>query len=204
MSKFAYQEILKNLRTFSEREDLDSNQKRILHNNIEKLDTYRNRMEKVDLQDTLTKPFPMELRKTRKGYEGKTLTYIETVYYIERLNQAFSYQWDFQVLQETITDIEVIVKGRLTVEIDGRTVIKEQYGQAEIAYITVYDKQTRQAIGKKPLTGDACKSAGSDCLKKCASLLSVGSELYKGTGNNGNGNKEITTDPGHWNRKVNR
>jgi recombination DNA repair RAD52 pathway protein len=160
MSKFQYQEILKNLRTFSEREDLDSNQKRILHNNLEKLDSYSNRMEKVDLMDTLTKPFPMELRKTRKGYEGKTLTYIETVYYIERLNQAFSYQWDFQVLQETITDIEVIVKGRLTVEIDGRTVIKEQYGQSEITYITIYDKVTRQAIGKKPLTGDACKSAG--------------------------------------------
>lgn len=179
MSKFQYQEILKNLRTFSEREDLDSNQKRILHNNIEKLDSYSNRMEKVDLQNTLIKPFPMELRKTRKGYEGKTLTYIETVYYIDRLNEIFNYAWNFEVIQETITDIEVIVKGRLTVEIDGKTVVKEQYGQAEIAYITIYDKQTRQPVGKKPLTGDACKSAGSDCIKKCCSLLSIGSELYK-------------------------
>jgi len=204
MGKFQYQEILKNLRTFSEREDLDSNQKRILCNNLEKLDTYSNRMERVDIQEALTKPFPAELRKTRKGYEGKTLTYIETVYYIDRLNEIFNYAWNFEILQEIITEVEVIVKGRLTVEINSRPVIKEQYGQSEITYITIYDKVTRQAIGKKPLTGDACKSAGSDCLKKCASLLSVGSELYKGTGNNGNGNKGITADPGHWNRKVNR
>lgn len=54
MSKFQYQEILKNLRTFSEREDLDSNQKRILCNNIEKLDTYSSRMEKLDQQNILT------------------------------------------------------------------------------------------------------------------------------------------------------
>jgi len=168
--------------------ELNDSSKQLLLHQVKRLESIP---QVLATEEALIRPFPVELRKTRKGYEGKTLTYIETIYYIDRLNEVFNYNWNFEILQETITEVEVIVKGRLSVEINGRPVIKEQYGQSEITYITIYDKQTRQAIGKKPLTGDACKSAGSDCLKKCSSLLGVGGELYreKNHGTAGGNNK---------------
>jgi len=175
MAKFNVKDVARIIKEVADTGGLIDSQKQVLLHQVKRLESIPDQ----NIQKILNKPFPVELRKTRKGYENKTLTYIETVYYIDRLNEIFNYAWNFEVIQETITDIEVIVKGRLTVEIDGKTVIKEQYGQAEITFITIYDKQTRQAIGKKPLTGDACKSAGSDCIKKCCSLLSIGSELYK-------------------------
>ncbi len=156
--------------------ELNDSQKQVLLHQVKRLESLP---QAQATEDALTRPFPVELRKTRKGYDNKTLTYIETIYYIDKLNEVFNYNWNFEIIQETITEVEVIVKGRLSVEINGKSVIKEQYGQSEITYITIYDKQTRQAIGKKPLTGDACKSAGSDCIKKCASLLGVGGELYR-------------------------
>ncbi len=169
MSKFAYQEILKNLRTFSEREALDSNQKRILCNNIEKLDTYSSRMEKLDQQNILIRPFPQTEIKHRKGYNGKQLAYIETHNVIERLNEAFNFQWSWQIIDYTVEEKQVYCRGMLTVSIDDQTVVKEGFG----------------GKARSGEIGDDLKSASSDALKKASSLLGIGLHLYKGAGNNG-------------------
>ena len=183
MGKFQYQEILKNLRTFSEREDLDSNQKRILCNNLEKLDNYSNKLERVDLQEALSKPFTQELIKHRQGQGKKQLAYVETVHYIDRLNEVFISKWNWEIISENVTDYEAYCKGRLTVEIDGVTVVKEAYGGKDITMVDIYDKQTRQVIGRKPFSiADDLKSAGSDAIKKASSLLGIGLHLYRGNG----------------------
>jgi len=141
--------------------------------------------------EALSKPFPAELRRQRKGHEGKMITYVSTVYYIDRLNEVFNHQWNFELLEHITSDTEVYCHGKLTVEINGVPVVKEAYGGSEIVYINVYDKETRKVIGRKPQMGDALKASQSDSLKKCCSLLGIGGELYreKNQGNQNQGNK---------------
>ncbi len=137
----------------------------------------------------LERPFPKELIRYREGQKKKQLAYVETVNYIERLNEAFNYNWNWEIILETITDTEVYCRGKLTVEIDGKIVIKEAYGGKDLTIVDVYDKSTRQVIGKKPFSiADDLKSAGSDALKKACSLLGIGLHLYKDkTTSGGNG-----------------
>src|SRR5205823_7928980 len=76
---------------------------------------------------------------------------------------------DKQILED-----EVIVEARLTVRTPGgQTIVKTQFGGAEIK---------RHASGSRsgrPLSiADDYKAAASDALKKCASLLGIGLDLY--------------------------
>ena len=137
-------------------------------------------MENRGLKAILERPFPNNIIKSRKGYNGNFLSYVETVHYIERLNEAFNHQWDWQITDFSILNNEVYCKGKLTVELNGKTIVKAGFGGKEITLIDVYDKQTRKVIGKKNLSiGDDLKSAGSDALKKACSLLGIGLHLYK-------------------------
>jgi len=183
MSKFAYQEILKNLRQLSEKEDVTGNGKRILCNNLEKLEKYTDRLSRIDQQEALSRPFSQGIIKHREGQKKKQLAYVETVHYIDRLNEAFGYTWNWEIISENVTEHEAYCKGRLTVEIEGQTVIKEAYGGKDMTMVDTYDKQTRQVTGKKPFSiADDLKSASSDALKKASSLLGIGLHLYKGNG----------------------
>jgi len=131
------------------------------------------------LQAILTRPFQQELIKYRRGFNNKQLAYVETIHYINRLNEAFNYQWDWQVINYTVTDDQVYCQGRLTVEINGKLINKESFGGKDITMVDVYDKVTRQITGKKALSiADDLKSASSDALKKAASLLGIGLHLY--------------------------
>jgi len=131
------------------------------------------------LQAILTRPFPVELIKYRKGFNNKQLAYVETVHYINRLNEAFNYQWDWQIINYTVTDDQVYCQGRLSVVINGKLINKESFGGKDITMVDVYDKVTRKATGRKALSiADDLKSASSDALKKAASLLGIGLHLY--------------------------
>ena len=126
----------------------------------------------------LTKPFPPEQVKQRPGGHGKMLSYIETHAVISRLNEGCD-AWSFEVTRHEIHEAEVVVLGRLTA--DG--VVKMAFGGSSI---------TRGQDGEPVSLADDLKAASSDALKKTASLLGVGLELYGG-GNghgekNGNGN----------------
>jgi hypothetical protein len=112
---------------------------------------------------------PQEFVKERKGKGGKTFTYVETGYVISQLNKAFTpVGWQFEVLEEKVMTNEVYVKGKLTIKDykTGYEVFKTQYGTKEI-----------YANNKTPI-GDLLKSASSDCLKKCASLLGLALDIY--------------------------
>jgi hypothetical protein len=100
--------------------------------------------------------------------------YVEHGYVTERLNLVFGFNWDFEIVDKQILDDEVIVEARLTVRTpNGQTIVKTQFGGAEIK---------RHASGPRngrPLSiADDYKAAASDALKKCASLLGVGLDLY--------------------------
>lgn len=117
-------------------------------------------------RDELTKPFRRDQLKQREGQRGKTLTYVDVAAVIERLNQACD-SWSFEVERYEVKDGEALVLGKLTA--DG--VVKTAFGGSSI---TVDREGTVVSIA------DDLKAASSDALKKAASMLGVGLELYGG------------------------
>src|SRR6478672_2204901 len=124
--------------------------------------------------DFLMQRTPKREIKMRQGRGGLQFAYVEHGYVTERLNLVFGFNWDFDIVDKQILDDEVIVEARLTVRTPGgQTIVKTQFGGAEIK---------RHASGAKsgrPLSiADDYKAAASDALKKCASLLGIGLDLY--------------------------
>ena len=124
--------------------------------------------------DFLLQRTPKKEIKYRQGRGGLQFAYVEHGYVTERLNLVFGFNWDFEIVDKQILEDEVIVEARLTVRTPGgQTIVKTQFGGADIK---------RHASGAKngrPLSiADDYKAAASDALKKCASLLGVGLDLY--------------------------
>jgi recombination DNA repair RAD52 pathway protein len=123
---------------------------------------------KKEILDILEIPFAPEMIKQREGNYGQTLDYIEGWSVIERLNQAFEADWSFEIALHEILEDAVVVLGKLS----AGGVVKSQFGSSSI---------TRAKESGKPTSiGDDLKAAGTDALKKCASLLGVGLHLYNG------------------------
>ena len=116
-------------------------------------------------RELLEKPFGKEQIKQRKGNFGDMIDYVETHSVIQRLNDAFEGQWSFEIITQEKEGSEVIVLGKLTVE----GVSKTQFGSNKISL---------SKAGEVISIGDDWKAAGSDSLKKCASLFGVGLHLY--------------------------
>jgi len=121
-------------------------------------------------RDILEKPFPPEQIKQREGTFGRVLDYIEGHHIIHRLNDAFDSLWSFEVLEHKILDDldEVIVLGKLAAE----GVSKSQFGSSRITRA----RETGAIIS----IADDLKAAATDSLKKCATLLGVGLQIYNG------------------------
>lgn len=118
----------------------------------------------------LTQKTPAEHIKNRPGPGGKAYSYVEVGHVINLLNQAFSYNWDFRIQDQQVGNKQVWVRGELTVRIGPISIIKAQYGGADIKM----NKVTNQPLS----IADDLKAAASDCLKKCSSLLGVAADLY--------------------------
>ncbi len=112
----------------------------------------------------LRQPFPPEVIKQRQGQGGKVLSYVETHTVIARLNEGCDC-WSFEIIEHQVLEDEVVVVGKLVA--DGVT--KMAFGGSSL---------TRDRAGKCLSVADDLKSAGSDALKKAASLLGVGLEMY--------------------------
>lgn len=120
-------------------------------------------------RDVLTRPFLPEQIKQREGQGGKLLNYIEAHAVIARLNEACGEDgWSFEIVEHKVFDDEVVVVAKLT----AGNVTKMSFGGSSI---------TRSRDGLSTSIADDLKAAGSDALKKAASLLGVGLHLYAGT-----------------------
>jgi len=133
--------------------------------------------------ELLRKPFPKEIIKQRRGNFGKLIDYVECHHYIIRLNQAFEGRLSFDIIwphdltvylnPELLDKLdEVIVLGQLEAEGERKT----QFGCSKVTR----DKETGEPVS----LGDDLKAAGSDSLKKCATLFELGIQFY---GNDGQG-----------------
>lgn len=132
---------------------------------LAELDVYNSGQAQVLLRKT-----PKQYVKERPAKGGGKWEYVTGGYVKKVLNLVFSFNWDFEILDEQILHGEAIVKGRLTCRSNGHTVVKTQYGNKEI----VYRKNT-----EKPLSiGNDLKAAATDALKKCAAELGVANDIY--------------------------
>lgn len=115
----------------------------------------------------LNRPLPKEKIRTRPGGKGMEYSYITPDFVIELLNEAFGHNWSTRVIYHNVHEQTVVVGLRLTVPVEGddKPITKEQFGSCEIT----------RGLG----VGEAFKGATSDAMKKCATLLGLGLELYK-------------------------
>ncbi len=123
---------------------------------------------------TLVQTTPSEHVRERKGRGGKNFKYVTGSYVQSVLNRVFGWGWSFEVKNHGLDPAKtgVWVLGKLTV-LDPATrqpmIIKEQFGSSEI-------KKMRE--GGLVDYADDLKSATTDALKKCASLLGVAADIY--------------------------
>lgn len=112
---------------------------------------------------------PSQFIKQRPGPSGRELSYVEVGYVVNVLNRAFGWNWDFRVIEQQIGKKQVWVRGELTVRVDGNPIVKSQYGGSDIRL---------GRSGESVNIADDLKTAASDCLKKCASLLGIAGDIY--------------------------
>jgi len=117
-------------------------------------------------RELLEKPFDQSQIKQRKGNFGETIDYVEAHAVIQRLNDCFDGQWNFEVMTQENNGNQVMVLGKLTAE----GVSKSQFGCSSIT--------TNSKTGEIISLGDDWKASASDSLKKCASLFGIGLHLY--------------------------
>jgi hypothetical protein len=130
-------------------------------------------VEKSQVAVLLEYPFRDDQVKAR---EKDGAPYIDGASVIQRLNDVLGPEnWSFRLLgdPQQLED-EAIVRGRLIARIDGRIVVKEDFGAHEYAR-----KRADKAIVSR---GDTIKSAVTDCIKRCAHQLGVGLHLYSKDG----------------------
>lgn len=123
-------------------------------------------------------PASMVYKRPAKG--GGTWKYVKAADVILALNTTFGGFWDFSIITDEATALEmavktksVVVRGRLTITnpSTGVSVTREQYGRKDVAF----KKGTNEPMD----FGNDMKAAASDALKKCASQFGLFNDIYR-------------------------
>lgn len=118
---------------------------------------------------------PEQYVKKRAAKGGGMWDYVTGGYIKKCLNLLFGWDWSFEIIDEKIMAGEAIVKGRLTCNTNGRTIVKMQFGNKDLAY----KKELGKDGNKIPLSiGNDLKAAATDALKKCASEIGIAADIY--------------------------
>lgn len=115
----------------------------------------------------------------------KTYQYVEASYIMELLNQLFGYTWSWELIGDPIIRTTggkdksgldksfVTVKGRLSVP------VLNPSGDPKYIWITKESYGSHLFAGTDPeVQGYSYKSAATDALKKCASMLGIAKNVY--------------------------
>ncbi len=123
----------------------------------------------------LLKKTPQQYVHTRPAKGGGTWEYVTGGYVRKVLNLMFGWDWSFEIIDEKIMSGEAIVKGKLTCNSNGRSIVKMQFGNKDV----IYRKEPDKDGNKIPLSiGNDLKAAATDCLKKCAAELGIAADIY--------------------------
>jgi hypothetical protein len=118
----------------------------------------------------ILKRTPEKYVKTRPAKGGGTWKYVSGGYVKKCLNLMFGFMWSFEILEQLIMHNEAIVKGKLTIQSNGQTIVKMQFGNKDI----MYKKGTEIPLS----IGNDLKAAATDCLKKCAAEIGIAADIY--------------------------
>lgn len=123
-----------------------------------------------EIYKKLTAPFPDKAYSADITRADKVLTSLKAQYVVERLNEVFGLgNWKLDGEWKEVDD-GVMFFGELTAQYkDGENLVTIATGH--VPGFGGVDHAN---------SGDAYKSARTDCLSKSASLLGVGNEMYKG------------------------
>ena len=119
----------------------------------------------------LAEPFDVTFTDVRGGVE---LTYVSGEQVVRRLNDVLGVGgWSFRILRHAVhaEADEAWALGELVAEIDGRTVVRQQFGSQKL--------RRSRSTGAPLDIGFDLKGAATDAMKKCASLLGVGLYLSR-------------------------
>lgn len=169
--------------------------------------------ESKGLVDILTQPTDKSIVRNRPIRGGGNASYVPGHEFIKRFNDAFGFLWSYEVPKVFQQDGQVVAQGRWSLQIPGRTItrefpdgiketvrfdgfsiIKEQFGSAEIkkwaSDVYAKDKKGNQIKDRegKPIInyhrgdimdlGNDYKAAGTDAMKKCGTELGMFLDLY--------------------------
>ena len=118
----------------------------------------------------LLKKTPSQYVRQRPAKGGGVWHYVSGAYVRKVLNLMFGWDWDFEVLSEMIQWNQVIVKGKLTCRVNGKAIVKTQFGCKEI----MMRKGTNEPLN----LGNDFKSATTDALKKCSAEIGIAGDIY--------------------------
>ncbi|MDA1190052.1 MAG: Rad52/Rad22 family DNA repair protein [Candidatus Poribacteria bacterium] len=114
--------------------------------------------------EIIEQPFEPSELKSRPGSYGKPITYAPLKSYIERMNEAFGYDWSNDVIKVERGEDEIVA----IVKVTASGVAKTQAGSKHV---------TRDKEGNAFCLGDDTKAAISDGFKKCCQLFGIGLHL---------------------------
>lgn len=125
-------------------------------------------------------PFDKNDIKQRDSGFGKKLNYVSGSTVINKLNQAFDYKWSFIIKEEKIVQ-SLPKKKYKSNELEPQQPYVQVLGQLIIPSLGVVKEQygTKILLGGASEQEGAAKAAATDCLKKCATLLGIGLEIYE-------------------------
>lgn len=153
----------------------------------------------VNIKNKVSAPIPDYLIQQRQGGGNKMLSYLSGSTVTDMLNDAFGYAWSWEVKKEWITEsipyFNVYSKSREKVFHNGKEGAWEEQGPVAhvLGKLTVYLETengsivelTKDGYGSKSIMGkqndqeSIFKAAGTDALKKAASLFGIGLSLYR-------------------------
>jgi len=136
---------------------------------------------KRDINAELKADFPNEAyQKDLSRGAGSALTSIKAQYISERLNDVFGvFGWKFTGTSEVIEGQGVLIHGELTISSGDLNRTIENFGFADF-FQSYKDKKTQEWKKRPKNLGDVYKSAMTDSLGKCASIIGIGDSVFKG------------------------
>lgn len=153
------------------------------------------------IREIISAPIPETLIKERDGGGGKKLSYISGSTVIDMLNASFGYMWNWEVIKEWVQDSQPYFNSYSKLPDDQKVTVNGKRGawedQLPVAHVHgrlhvfFYDENgnerrimkdgfgSKSVLGKQNDQESIFKAAGTDALKKAASLIGVGAELYR-------------------------
>lgn len=141
-----------------------------------------------DIREVLEETIPRSVIQQREGGGHKVLYYVSGNFVIDQLNRAFNYAWSWSIDKAWIQPSEPKID-----KYKGNESIPQPPVAHVIGTLTVFLKDTNGTVfpisktgtGSKVILGGAAdqdsvfKAAATDAIKKAASLLGLGAQLYR-------------------------